>query len=93
MKIWSISLSGLSLLSISALAQQPAPPSAEVRQACHADFQKFCAGVRPGGGRIQECMAPHKDELSPACRDALFKAAEEHAPAAKGAPSPSPKSQ
>ena len=46
MKSWSIPLGCLSLLSISALAQQP---SADVRQACHADFQKFCAGVKPGG--------------------------------------------
>ena len=83
MKSWSIPLGCLSLLSISALAQQAPPPSADVRQACHADFQKFCPGVRPGGGRIKECMAPHKDELSPACRDALFKAAQEHAPPAK----------
>jgi len=92
MKSWSISLSCLSLLSISALAQQPAPPSGEVLQACHADFQKFCPGVRPGGGRLQECMAPHKAELSQACKDALAKAEQEHAPAANGGQSP-PKSQ
>ena len=92
MKSWSIPLGCLSVLSISALAQQPAPPSAEVRQACHADFQKFCAGVRPGGGRIEQCMAPHKAELSQACRDAMAKAEQQHAPAAGQSPPP-PKSQ
>jgi len=90
MKSWSIALGCLSLLSIGALAQQP---SADVRQACHADFQKFCAGVKPGGGRIKECMGPHKDELSPACRDALFEAAQEHAPPANGGQSAPAKSQ
>ena len=93
MKSWSIPLGCLSLLSISALAQQPAPPSAEVRQACHADFQKFCAGVRPGGGRIEQCMAPHKAELSQPCRDAMAKAEQQHAPAGTGGQSPPPKSQ
>ena len=92
MKSWWIALGCLSLLSISALAQQPAPPSGAVRQACHADVQKLCPGMRPGGGAIKECMTSHKDQLSQACKDALAKAEQEHAPAANGGQSP-PKSQ
>ena len=92
MKSWSIALGCLSLLSINALAQQPAPPSGEVRQACHADVQKLCPGMRPGGGKIKDCMASHKAELSQACKDALAKAEQQHAPAANGGQSP-PKPQ
>ena len=38
---------------------------------CAADYQKFCAGVQPGEGRIARCMAGHKAELSPACQSAI----------------------
>jgi hypothetical protein len=47
-----------------------------LRSACSDDVHKFCQNVRPGGGRIKECMAAHKDELSPTCHDALLKAKE-----------------
>jgi hypothetical protein len=53
----------------------PAPkPDNEVRAACEADIQKFCAGVQPGGGRIRACMRQHKDELSDGCKQAIAKA-------------------
>jgi len=91
-KTWTLPIGCLGLLSLTALAQQAPPVSADVRHACHADFEKFCPGVRPGGGRVKECMAPHKDELSAACREALFKAAEQHAPAGNAAQNPSGKS-
>jgi hypothetical protein len=79
MKSWSIPLGCLGLLSISALAQQAPAPSGEVRQACHADVQKLCPGMRPGGGKLKECMESHKADLSSACRDALSKAEQQHA--------------
>lgn len=28
----------------------------ELRQFCEADAQKLCAGVAPGGGRVQACL-------------------------------------
>jgi hypothetical protein len=90
MKTWSIPLSCLSLLSISALAQQAPPVSANARQACHADYQKFCKGMRPAGAK--ECLMSHKDEISQACRDVLSKA-QEHAPAENAGQSPPGKSQ
>ena len=92
MKSWSMALGCLTLLSLSALSQQPPAPSGEVRQACHADVQKLCPGMRPGGGRIKECMESHKADLSQACRDALSKAEQQHAAPANAAPSPPPKS-
>jgi hypothetical protein len=55
----------------------PTPPP--TRQACRADFHKFCADVRPGSGRVAQCLLAHRDGLSPACRDTLIKVGAEHA--------------
>lgn len=41
--------------------------------ACEADKSKFCAEVKPGEGRIVECMRAHKEELSSACREMMEK--------------------
>ena len=50
----------------SALAQ-----TADPRGACKADYDKFCAGVAPGGGRIVACLDKQRDQLSAACKTAL----------------------
>jgi hypothetical protein len=39
--------------------------------ACKADAQKFCADVKPGGGRIVQCMKQHESELSDGCKQNL----------------------
>jgi hypothetical protein len=41
----------------------------EAKQACTPDIEKFCSDVTPGGGRLIRCLAPHYDELTPACRE------------------------
>lgn len=35
---------------------------------CKADYEKFCEGVVPGGGRIVKCLGEHIDQLSPQCQ-------------------------
>ncbi len=40
----------------------------EAKQNCAKDIEKFCAGIKPGGGRLIKCLKPHIDELTPACR-------------------------
>ena len=50
----------------SALAQ-----TADPRGACKADYDKFCAGVAPGGGRIVACLNKQRDQLIAACETAL----------------------
>lgn len=42
-----------------------------LREACMADFQKLCANVQRGGGRIRQCMLDNADKLTPQCRDAM----------------------
>jgi hypothetical protein len=42
--------------------------TAAEREACMADFQKYCPGVEPGGGRVVECLAQHLDKLTPQCK-------------------------
>jgi hypothetical protein len=42
-------------------------------KACRPDFSKLCSGVKPGGGRIAECLKLHEAELAPACKAALDK--------------------
>jgi hypothetical protein len=39
-------------------------------QACAADVAMFCAGVVPGCGRPQQCLAAHSSQLSGACTTA-----------------------
>jgi hypothetical protein len=44
--------------------------SAETRGACKADYDKFCAGIAPGGG-IVACLNAKRDQLSATCKAAL----------------------
>ena len=48
-----------------------AAQTAEQRAACGGDAKKFCAGIMPGGGRLLDCLAKHKDSISQACRKVL----------------------
>ncbi len=50
----------------SALAQ-----TTDARGACKADYDNFCAGSAPGGGRIVACLNGKRDQLSDACKKAL----------------------
>jgi len=36
--------------------------------ACKEDKEKFCADVKPGMGRVHQCLRDHKDELTEACK-------------------------
>jgi hypothetical protein len=46
-------------------------PAADQRGACKADYEKFCAGTAPGGGRVVGCLTKQRDQLSDACKKAL----------------------
>ncbi len=38
-----------------------------LRAECGEDLQRFCAGERPGGGRLVECLSSHAREVSAGC--------------------------
>ncbi|HJZ19871.1 MAG TPA: hypothetical protein VJ226_02880 [Bradyrhizobium sp.] len=42
--------------------------TAEQRDACMGDYQKYCKGTTPGGGRIIACLAKSSDRLTAECR-------------------------
>jgi len=41
------------------------------RGACKADYDKYCAGVAPGGGRVVTCLTERYAQLSKLCKQAL----------------------
>jgi hypothetical protein len=45
--------------------------SSDTRGACKADYDKFCAGIVPGGGKIIACLNAKRDQLSATCKAAL----------------------
>jgi hypothetical protein len=62
----TIFASALLLSSLtSALAQEI---TADERAACTADYDKYCKGTFPGGGRIIRCLSNHYESLGEACK-------------------------
>jgi hypothetical protein len=45
--------------------------TAEQRSACKGDYQKYCKGTTPGGGRIIACLSNSSDKLTAECRKVL----------------------
>lgn len=46
---------------------------------CKADREKLCAGIKPGEGRIRDCMKSKMAELSPECKANIEKMKADHA--------------
>jgi hypothetical protein len=56
----------LALVAIAPAAAQDM--TAEQRAACKGDYDKFCKGTMPGGGRIIACLDKQSMQLSAACK-------------------------
>ena len=67
MKTFVLMAAALALMSSSAVFAQ----TAQERAACQGDFKKLCPGVMPGGGRVLDCLAKHKEKVSEACQKVL----------------------
>lgn len=48
--------------------------SAEQRAACKGDYDQFCKGTMPGGGRVLACLSKNNDRLSAACKKVVAEA-------------------
>jgi hypothetical protein len=46
---------------------------AQQKGACTDDVAKFCKDIRPGGGAITKCLEEHENDLSPACKEDIYK--------------------
>ena len=57
----------LSILFVGALFTAPAHAGAAA-DACKPDVEKFCVGVKPGGGAVNACLKQHESDLSSACK-------------------------
>ena len=42
--------------------------TAEQRAACRGDYNKFCKGTMPGGGRVLACLSSQYGALSESCK-------------------------
>ncbi|MDO6966350.1 hypothetical protein [Rhizobium alvei] len=42
-----------------------------IRDVCQSDVMRLCFGVRPGGGRLKQCIDDKRDRLSEPCRAKL----------------------
>ena len=42
--------------------------AASAQEACQAEVEKFCQGVKMGEGRVTACLQKHDKDLSDACR-------------------------
>jgi len=45
--------------------------STDPRGACKADYDKYCAGTLPGGGRVVACLSKQQHQLSDSCKKVL----------------------
>ena len=45
--------------------------TADQRGACKADYDKYCAGTMPGGGRVVACLNKQHDRLTDSCKKVL----------------------
>jgi len=48
-------------------AQAPLIDRGQMMDACGSDYLGYCALVRPGGGRIMNCLNEVIDQIAPAC--------------------------
>ena len=67
------------VLSVAGSAQAQVSPQMRgeaiaLMQVCRGDYDRLCAGVMPGGGRVLACLQTHTSQLSAACGQAMPRA-------------------
>ena len=69
MKDVALVAAALTLASLNAAFAQDF--TAAQRAACKGDYDKFCKGTMPGGGRVLACLNKQHDQLSDACKQVV----------------------
>jgi hypothetical protein len=62
-------------LCVALLMTHSAFAAGPVAKACAADIKAQCADVKPGGGRLKDCVKAHFSDLSEDCQVAITRAA------------------
>ena len=65
---------GIAMLLLPCSMAASAQELMQVAKTCVADVRAQCPGVRPGGGRIRECIKTHLKDLSEPCQTLVLKA-------------------
>jgi hypothetical protein len=47
------------------------PAGAQTKNPCAEDAAKLCKDVKPGGGRLAQCLKEHEKDLSPQCKESV----------------------
>ena len=69
-------IAALFLVTAVALTQDEQVMPAPGKGPCRSDVEKFCKGIKPGGGRIWACLKSHEAEISQPCKDQMAKGRE-----------------
>lgn len=60
--------------AIALTAAQAQDFTAAQRAACKNDYEAFCKGTMPGGGRVLACLEKYNDKLTAACKKVVVEA-------------------
>jgi Cysteine rich repeat len=72
MKFFAITAQCIALaVALASLSTPTQAQSNAMARACRSDVQSLCAAVKPGGGRIAQCLQQHEAQLTPACKAQL----------------------
>ena len=64
-------------LGAALLATHAASAATALGKACAADVEAQCGDVKPGGGKLKDCVKAHFSDLSADCQVAIVRAAAE----------------
>jgi Cysteine rich repeat len=65
----------IAALAATLLMTQSTFAASTLAKACAADIKAQCADVKPGGGRLKDCVKSHFSDLSADCQVAIVRAA------------------
>lgn len=67
-----VCVTAVALASLNAVSAQDF--TAAQRAACKVDYEQYCKGTMPGGGRVLACLSKQTGKLSAACKEVVAEA-------------------